>query len=290
MKNGILRKIVEFLQLEVTRPEPYGVYHFSWVILTFFIMLFLYKIRNTHTEKRLKIIISIYAITEIVLEIIKQIAYSVIIDTNTGLLTWSYRWQSFPFQLCSTPVIVCMIVLFMKKSELREKLLSYISYVTILGSIFVILFPWQCFVSKIFVSIHTMWLHCGSFVLSLYLIMCGEVKIDIKSWKKSIPIFFIFVTIANTLNIIIPHLVNLKGDRFDMFYISPYFTSTLAVFDFIYEHTPYPIFLSTYILSIILGSFIIYGIYKTCSEFHIKHLINQKTEIKVNNIILENKS
>lgn len=71
-----------------------------------------------------------------------------------------------------------------------------------------------------------------------------------------------FVTIANLLNIIIYNLDILEnGERFDMFYISPYFKSTLYVYDFIYEHTPYIVFLSTYILSIVFGSFIVFSIY-----------------------------
>ena len=227
MHNEIIQKIIEFFKTEITAPQPYGLYHFGWILATIFIILILYKTRENHSETKFKIVVGTYVFIELILEIIKQIAYSVDID-STGLITWDYRWQAFPLQLCSTPMIIGLIVLFMKKSEKRSNLLTYISYLTILGSIVTVMFPWQCLSSIMFVSIHTMWLHCGSLVLSLFFIFTNEVEISLSAWKKSIPTFLFFVTIANTLNIIIYNLNVLdNGERFDMFYISPYFTSTL---------------------------------------------------------------
>ena len=62
------------------------------------------------------------------------------------------------------------------------------AYVTILGSISTILLPDSCLVNDILVNIHTMWLHLGSFIVSIYLLMSGEVKIDIKHLKNGIKI------------------------------------------------------------------------------------------------------
>ena len=45
-----------------------------------------------------------------------------------------------------------------------------------------------------------------------------------------------------------------------MLYISPYFESTLPVFNNIYNSVPYPIFLLIYVLALSLGSFVIYGV------------------------------
>ena len=40
-----------------------------------------------------------------------------------------------------------------------------------------------------------MWLHCGSFVVSIYLIISGFIKIDIESLKNAFIVFLIFVAV-----------------------------------------------------------------------------------------------
>lgn len=47
-----------------------------------------------------------------------------------------------------------------------------------------------------------------------------------------------------------------------MFYISPYFISTLPVFDVIQQNVPYIVYLLINVWAIIIGGFIIYGISK----------------------------
>ena len=150
----------------------------------------------------------------------------------------------------------------MKKSKLRDYFLSYLAYITILGSISTMLLPSSCFTSDILVNIHTMWLHLGSFVVSIYLLMSGEVGISIKAVLKAIVVFLIFVIIANGMNVTIYNSGILNGEEFNMFYISPYFESSLPVFNVIQKNVPYPIYLLIYILALSVGGFIIYSFSK----------------------------
>ena len=147
------------------------------------------------------------------------------------------------------------------------------AYITILGSIATMLMPDSCFVSDILVNIHTMWLHLGSFVVSIYLLMSGEIKINIQALKSAILVFLIFVGIAEFMNIVIYNLGILNGETFNMFYISPYFISTLPVFDIIQENVPYLVYLIIYIWALIIGGIIIYGV---------SMLVNKILEYKVN--------
>ena len=52
----------------------------------------------------------------------------------------------------------------------------------------------------------------------------------------------------------------LNGENFNMFYISPYFISTLPVFDIIQQTVPFILYLLIYIVSISIGALIVYGI------------------------------
>ncbi len=263
---NFFEKVLYFLQEEMTSPVSYGWFHFLWIGLTILSIFYLYKIRNKYNDKQLKIVLGVYGIIALILEILKQLIWSFNYDPITNLVTWSYQWYAFPFQLCTTPIYISIICLFLKQSKFRKSLLSYMAFVTILGSIMTILIPDSCFTSDILVNIHTMWLHCGSLVVSIYLIMTGEVEINKSNLFNSIIVFFFFVMFAEVLNISVYSSGILNGQTFNMFYISPYFTSVLPVYDTIQGLVPFPIFLSIYVVSLSLGASIIYLILKVIKK------------------------
>ena len=255
---NFFEKIVYFLQSEMIRPDPYGWFHFMGIGLIVISLLILYKLRNNYNEKQLKIVLAIYGIIAFILELTKQIIWSFEYDLTTGIGTWDYQWYAAPFQLCTTPIFISLICLFMNKSKLRTSLLSYMAFVTILGSIMTVIIPDSCFVETTLVNVHTMWLHCGSLVVSLYLLFTGEVEIKLDNLRNAFIVFLVFVFIAEFLNISIYNSGILNGEEFNMFYISPYFVSTLPVFSTIQQTLPFPLFLIFYIFSILIGATVIY--------------------------------
>ena len=84
----------------------------------------------------------------------------------------------------------------------------------------------------------------------------------------------IFVTIAGIMNILVYNIGILNGETFNMFYISPYFISTLPVFNVIQENVPYVVYLIIYIWVLILGSLVIYFI-----SYLIRYLSNKKAGV-----------
>ncbi len=268
---NLFEKILYSLQKTMERPTLFGWFHFLCIGMTILLIVVSYKIKDNHSEKQLKIILAIYGITAFVLELLKQLMWSLEYNEVTQIVTWDYQWYSFPFQLCTTPIYVSLIALFLKNNKVRKALLSYLSFITILGGIATIIFPESCFSSDILINIHTMWLHCGSLVVSIYLLMSKEIEININNLLKAIMIFLIFVIIAQFLNIIIYNIGVLNGETFNMFFISPYFISTLPVFDIVQQNTPYIIFILFYIFIISFGGLIIYF-----SSLYIKKLTNKK--------------
>lgn len=256
---NLFERILYFLQGKMVKPTAFGWFHILWLFLVVIVIFILYKRKKYYGEKQLKIVLGTYGIIALILEVLKQLIWSFNYDSITNIINWDYRWYSFPFQLCTTPIFVCIICLFLKRGKVRDYLLSYLSYVTILGSIATMLLPDSCFVPDILVNIHTMWLHLGGFVVSIYLLMSNEVKVNIKNLCGAIFVFLIFVCIADIMNIVIYNLSVLNGEVFNMFYISPYFISTLPVFDIIQKNVPYILYLIIYICVLIIGSFIIYG-------------------------------
>lgn len=266
------KDILLFLQTESVTPKPYDIYHLSWLIVTVLILVILYFVSKNHNERKLKWILSTYAISTLILETLKQLIWSIEYDSITNSFIWDYEWYAFPFQLCTMPIYICLICCFLRKNKIRDALLSFIAYTTILGSIASAIIPDALFVSDVLVNIHAMWLHIGSLIVSVYLFMSKEVKVNKNSFFSAIIVFLICAGVANLLNIVIYNSGVLNGETFNMYYISPYFESTLPVFNNIYNLVPYPVFLVIYIVAITLGSAIVFVLAKGITK--IKEKIN----------------
>ena len=263
-------KILFMLQGEMAEATSFGWFHLLWIFLTIIAIFILFRMRNKHSDKQLKWVLGIYGIIALLLEVLKQISWAFNYDPVTNLITWEYEWYAAPFQLCTTPIYVSLICLFLKNTKIRKSLLSYMAYVTILGSFMTIIIPDDCLIDEILINIHTMWLHCGSFVVSIYLLISKEVEINIDNFKRAFVVFLIFAFIAEVLNIVVYNSGILNGDTFNMFYISPYFISSLPIFNLIQEIVPFVIFLLIYIFAIFVGSLIVYGISYMIQEFNRK--------------------
>ena len=266
---NFFEKLLYFFQGTMERPKSWGWFHLLWIFLIIISLLILYSIRSKYSEKQLKIVLSIYGIVAFILEIIKQLIWSFNYNEVNGLITWDYEWYAAPFQLCTTPIFVALISLFLKKGKVRNGLLAYVAYVTILGSIATVLMPTSCFVETIEVNIHTMYLHCGSLVLSIYLMM-NEIKPTKKNLLGALKTFLIFVLIALILNIVVYKSGILNGETFNMFYISPYFISSLPIYDTLQKSLPYIFYLLFYIFSISFGTYVVYLVHNKLTKNHKK--------------------
>lgn len=267
-------KLVYDLQMTMERPVAFGWFHLMWIGLVVISIFVLFLLRGKYSDKQLKRVLLVYGIIAFILELTKQVIWSFNYDPFTMTKYWDYQWYSAPFQLCTMPIYISIIAAFLKKGKIRKSLLSFIAFYTILGSIATIIMPSSCFVETTLVNIHTMWLHCGSFVVSIYLLITNEVEISFKNLKLGFIIFIISIFIALLLDIILFKSGVIGSETFNMFYISPYFISTLPIFDVIQQSVPYFIFLLIYILVCTFGAVIIFMISKMIKKLY-KYIKNK---------------
>ena len=157
-----LEKILYMLQAQMETPVAYGWFHWMWIFFAVLSIIILFVLRKRYNNKQLKIVLGIYGIVALILELIKQIMWSFSYDEIKNIVIWDYQWYAAPFQLCTTPIFASIICLFFKEGKVRSSLLSYMAFVTILGSFMTMIIPDSCFTKDILINIHTMWLHCGS--------------------------------------------------------------------------------------------------------------------------------
>ena len=263
---SFFENILYTLQYEVTRPTSYGMFHICWLVASLVLIIFLSIRKEKNHEKSLKMILAIYGIGSLLLETLKQLIWSFNYDAVTNIVTRDYQWYAFPFQLCTMPMFISIICLFLKKGKLRDNLLSFMAYVTLLGSLATALYPESCFVRTLLVDIHTMYLHFGSLVISIYLLTKKEVDIKFKSLINGYIIFLVFAGIAELMNVVVYHLGILNGETFNMFFISPYFISTLPVYDIVQSNSPFIIYILFYLITIFIGALSVFCIAKIISK------------------------
>lgn len=247
-----MRIVFDILSAEMERPHSYGWFHFLWLVLTFSAVGVLIRYRAKWNEQHLRAVLLIYAYTALILELTKQLLWTY--DLTSG--TWSYTWYAFPFQLCTTPIYAALLAAYTKSEKVRWVMLSYISHITIWGSIATMIYPESCFTKMIEVNIHTMFLHCGSFVLAVMIWLVGN-KLPLKSALYG---FYGFEAMALLLDIGVFKSGILNGDTFNMFYISPYFISPLPVFGTLQMRLPYPLFLLLYNVALFLGGYLVHKV------------------------------
>lgn len=182
-----------------------------------------------------------------------------------------FEWYFFPFQLCSVPMYLCLLLpAFFKafrqskdgsthdtsvSSMLRElcfpAVITFLSTYTLLGAVMVFADP-----SGMFYPYRSLTAH--SFLWHIILIFIGLAarsirrKNDTRSFAGATVLFLICCFIAELIN-----LAPFTGEYVDMFYISPLHPSSQIVFCDIAARFGTITGIICYILSIILGAWVI---------------------------------
>ena len=255
---NLFEKILYFIQqLEMETPKPYGWFHLLWIAMTVIAIFLLCRTKNAHSVKFRNRVLATYAIVSWTLEILKQLLFSMDVSAE-GLVTWSYQWYAAPFQFCTTPFITAFLLIFLKEGRFKNALISYLGFYTTAAGFATVLMPTTLFVRTIEVNVHTMFIHCGSIVIGLYLLISGNAKPAFSHLRDAFFVFLTYVGIAELLNVFVYQSGVLGSDNvFNMFYISPYFNSSLPVFCDLQPKLPFALFLFLYIFALTTASVLI---------------------------------
>lgn len=246
--------VLKILAVGMHRPQPYGFFHIAWVLAALLTVLLLQKRKG---EKLTERVFSLFGWTALFLEALKQVSWSFSCGAQ-GAAVFNYQWYAAPFQLCTTPAYVAALYPFIRSVRVRNALRGYLAYFTLLGSVAVALFPENIYTEEVLINIHTSFLHMGGLFLSLWLLFSDRVAPKRDFWD-GYKVFLCFAGFALVLNIAVYHMANLRssGACFDMFYISPYYTSPVPVFSALDKALPYPLFLFLYLFAFWIGGALI---------------------------------
>ncbi len=249
---NLLTKIYDFLHITCEVPQSYGSYHLMWVgitLVTAFVLVLLFKNAN---EKTVRALTALTWILMVVLEIGKQVLFSLNMN-GAGEFSWSYYWYYLPFQFCSSPLYILPIVAFAKDSKFRDAAIVFLATFGFFGGACVYAFPGDVFLWFEFINVQTMVHHGIQVFFGIYLAMRYREKLNFKNLVRATGIFVVMCAIAMAINLVTEH-TDITGafGGLNMFFISPYAPCTLPLLSMIYPLVPYPVFLCIYVFGFML--------------------------------------
>ena len=242
---------------EMPTPSLYGWFHILFLVLmvvgTFLLCHFF---RNSST-KTMKIICLVCEIVLVVLEIIKQLANS----CRNGV--FAYDWESFPFQLCETPMYVLLVMILNKNEKVQNILITYMATYAMFAGLTVMVWPSTVLNNTVFGNVRALTQHAIQVAIGIYLMAWNRKNFTLKNFFYSGILFVIFCFIAIFINKVVE---SQTGAKIAMFYLSETQESAILIVRKIKPYVPFAIYVLSYIVGVSACAYLTYetemGIYR----------------------------
>ena len=227
----------------MTPPAPWSAFHIIFSLVGLAASGFLAAFLGRRHKAHASLILWNCGVILGVSEVYKQLfIYEVV---NHGC----YDWWYFPFQLCSTPMYLCLVFPLLGQGTPRRTAAAYLESFGLLGGIMALAEPSGLMHPYWTLTLHGLVWHIFLVFLSFFCAGCGLAGRTTRDFLYTIPLFFAFCLIATAVNVF-------TGGKADMFYISPYYPITQVVFHQISLALGVIPGIGIYLISICVGAFL----------------------------------
>ncbi len=215
-----MEKLIRLLQTQMEEPKAFGAFHLVAIALVVVITVLLcifFRNADITTFKRILIIIwAVMVLMEGVRQVIRSCTF-----TPEGTAVWKYQWESFPLQLCDSPLYVLLPIALMKEGKFRDALIGYTFTYVLLGGLATYIAPSSIATTTIYLNVQTLAHHGLQIASCIYIGVYNRKKVCFKIFGMGILVFLCAVSIATLFNVVMHKIV--PDQVINMFYISPYF-------------------------------------------------------------------
>lgn len=184
-------------------------------------------------------------------EVWKQYCITFIINEH------SYNWWYFPFQLCSIPMYLCLLLPFVPE-KIREVFLTFLMTFGLMGGIFTFFDTSGLHYSYAPLTVHSYLWHVLLIMIGVTVGLCRRDEKNTALKFSGSALCYLFCCIAATMFNIAFH----PYGSINMFYISPYYRMEQKVFKNIALFTGNTAGILIYIAANIAGAYLIHLIWK----------------------------
>lgn len=235
-------------------PLPYGWFHICALALVAAAAFLLARFGRDSGDRAFRLVCFGFWAVLFLFESYKQIIFS--FNYNGGDPYWDYQWYAFPFQLCSAQLYVLPFVFLSREGgAVRTASTAFLATYSLFAGIAVMLYPVSVFIGTIGINIQTMVWHGSQVILGVFFLARYRGKLDRRFFVSGAAVFLILVSIALVLDAVVPRFTD---ETFNMFFISPFFPSTLPVLEKIYPLVPWPVFLAIYLVGYTAAALIVF--------------------------------
>lgn len=251
-----LQSILRMTAWPMTPPAPYSAFHILLTVFgagfaVFFARLFGKKIRSMASpEPYFHHVLFSCGVLLALMELYKQ-AFLYVIEFQ-GHFDWWY----FPFQLCSLPMYLCLLLPFVPHKYQRIFCTFMYNY-NLLGAVMVFVDPSGLMHPYWTLTLHGFIWHILLIFIGLLIAFSRMVLPTAKGFWQSTAVFAVGCVIATIINV-----TSHPYGNADMFYITPYYATTQIVYSQI--AAKFGIFAgnAVYVLSIILGAWLLHLVFQ----------------------------
>ena len=247
-------RILYVLSAEMERPQSYQAFHIICIVTVFVLAAVICIAFRKASAKTEKIILMSAWVLLVLFEIYKQLVFAVNFEET---VYWEYRWDSFPFQFCSSPLYLFPLAALPQSEKFRDVIRMFLATFSLFAGLAVLFYPDDVFSTYIGVSIQTMVHHGVMVIIGIFVggRLVREGKMTLPRFFKADAVFAVLVLIALIMNIAAPLVTDMT---FNMFFIGPNFPCQLVFLNVIYANVPYPLFLIIYMFGFTLAAFILF--------------------------------
>ena len=220
-------------------PKPYGTFHIISLIISLIFFVFCFILANKRNNKKDSVVVLIITLLLIITEIWKQI-------TRTKLNGGVYPFGIFPFQLCSIPMYLGILPIFLKEGKFKETIYKYITFTGLIGGLAMLTVPVVILTNYVLYTIHSLFWHMMLVGQSIYLIHARKYGNHI--FKDIIPCIPILAVVVATAVIL-----NSTDYGFNLISLSTKFVNDPPILNQIYQSVSYPVYVALVFSGLVAG-------------------------------------
>lgn len=231
------------------KPAPYGAFHLCFFFIGLAAAILLAWTLRKADERQNRIIMLSVGIFLLTSEVYKQLFYTFVIGGG------QYQWWIFPFQLCSVPMYLCLIVPFMRESHLRDGLYDFMLAFNLLGGFISFIEPSGLVHEYWTLTLHAFSWHMTLVFLGVYIGLSRRGGRRLRDFIRAAGVFIALCAVAFVINLA---LWDVSGGSVNMFYVGPA-TTPIAVFKTIAGRFGWYVNTPLYMLCLCAGAFLFYS-------------------------------
>lgn len=247
----MLMRFLEKTAWPMQPPEAYGPFHlifWSVGLLLSFTAAFLLRKTSERANRYLLFGIGLFLALA---ELYKQLFYTFYIGGG------KYPFDRFPFQLCSIPMYVCLVVPWLKEGRLKQTLYTFAASFGFMGGFVSYFSPESMCLSYVTLTLHSFTWHMLLVFIGLYLFFTGRAGKTKKDFLFALIAYLVCCFIAFLINVACYHT---DGADVNMFFVGPK-PSPLVICRDIVAKFGWPVNTLVYVCTLSLCAFAFYSAY-----------------------------